>query len=186
MDDDIGGSGYSLEDLSAYLDRGRSPRIAAIERSAEAQAVLSAMENMRSLSRELVERDARRPVAESWYDEVMREVMREFRAGRDIPLRRPEGETELYVTEGALSELVRRVGDEVGGVLVGRVRLAQPEQYGPLQVRMTVSVRYGSPIAETVQRLRESVGAAVSRHGELRVSDVDVTVEEVHVDQEAR
>ena len=29
--DDIGGSGYSLEELSAYLDRGRTPRIPAID-----------------------------------------------------------------------------------------------------------------------------------------------------------
>jgi hypothetical protein len=184
MDDDIGGSGYSLEQLSTYLDRGRTPRVAAIESNAEAQAILASMQRMRNLSRELVEKDARAPISESWYDGIMREVAREIRAGRDIPLRRPVDGTELSVTEGALYELIRAVGDEVPGVLVGRVRLAQPEAYGPLQVRMSISVQYGRRIAEVVEAAREAVASAVQRHGELRVGDVDVTVEEVHQDEE--
>ncbi|WP_371357815.1 hypothetical protein, partial [Salmonella sp. M127] len=53
--DDVGGSGYSLEDLSAYLDRGRTPRIPAIERNAECQALMASMERMGRLSREIVD-----------------------------------------------------------------------------------------------------------------------------------
>ncbi|MFX5760870.1 hypothetical protein ABTE44_19265, partial [Acinetobacter baumannii] len=82
---------------------------------------------MGRLSREIVDEQAAEPLAESWYDEIMREVMREFRAGRDIPLARTEDGTQLVVTEGALYELIRTVGDEVEGVLVGRVRIDQPE-----------------------------------------------------------
>lgn len=185
MNDDIGGSGYSLEDLSAYLDRGRTPRVAAIESNAEAQAVLASMERLRVLSHDLVARDAREPISESWFDAIMREVMREFRAGRDIPLARPDDATELYVTEGALYELIRHVGDSVDGVLVGRVRIDQPEPHGPLDVRMTVSVRFGRPIAPAVAELREAVAAAVRRHGDLTVGEVAVTVDEVHLREES-
>ena len=103
--DDVGGSGFSLEDLSAYLDRGRTPRIPAIERNAECQALLASMERMGHLSREIIDEQAAEPLAESWYDEIMREVMREFRAGRDIPLARTADGTQLVVTEGALYEL---------------------------------------------------------------------------------
>jgi uncharacterized alkaline shock family protein YloU len=48
-----------------------------------------------------------------------------------------------------------------------------------------VSIRYGRPLADAVQEVRDAVAAAVRRHGELRVSEIDVTVEEVHVDGES-
>lgn len=182
--DDIGGSGYSLEDLSAYLDRGRVPRIPAIERNAECQAVLASMERMGRLSREIVEEQAAEPLAESWYDDVMREVMREFRAGRDIPLARTDDGTELVVTEGALYELIRSVGDGVEGLLVGRVRLNQPEPDAPLEVRVTVSVRFGRAMTGAVDEMREGIRTAIERHGDLRVGRVDVTVGDVHMDGE--
>ena len=182
--DDVGGSGYSLEDLSAYLDRGRTPRIPAIERNAECQALMASMERMGRLSREIVDEQAAEPLAESWYDEIMREVMREFRAGRDIPLARTEDGTQLVVTEGALYELIRTVGDEVEGVLVGRVRSDQPEPTAPLDVRVTVSVLFGYPMQDTVDRMRDGIRAAVERHGDLRVGRVDVTVGDVHIDRE--
>lgn len=182
--DDVGGSGYSLEDLSAYLDRGRTPRIPAIERNAECQALMASMERMGRLSREIVDAQAAEPLAESWYDEIMREVMREFRAGRDIPLARTEDGTQLVVTEGALYELIRTVGDEVEGVLVGRVRIDQPEPTAPLDVRVTVSVLFGYPMQDAVDRMRDGIRAAVERHGDLRVGRVDVTVGDVHIDRE--
>ncbi|MDQ1124620.1 Asp23/Gls24 family envelope stress response protein [Microbacterium trichothecenolyticum] len=182
--DDIGGSGYSLEDLSAYLDRARVPRIAAIERNAQCQAVLASMERMGQLSREIVEEQAVRPLAESWYDDIMREVMREFRAGRDIPLARTDDGTELVVTEGALYELIRSVGDGVEGLLVGRVRLDQPQTDAPLDVRVTVSVRFGRAMTDAVDEMRDGIRTAIERHGDLRVGRVDVTVGDVHIDEE--
>lgn len=182
--DDVGGSGYSLEDLSAYLDRGRTPRIPAIERNAECQALLASMERMGRLSREIVEEQAAEPLAESWYDEIMREVMREFRAGRDIPLARTADGTQLVVTEGALYELIRTVGDDIAGVLVGRVRIDQPEPTAPLDVRVTVSVLFGYSMQGTVDLMRDGIRAAIERHGDLRVGRVDVTVGDVHVDVE--
>lgn len=182
--DDVGGSGYSLEDLSAYLDRGRTPRIPAIERNAECQALLASMERMGRISREIVEEQAAEPLAESWYDEIMREVMREFRAGRDIPLSRTVDGTQLVVTEGALYELIRTVGDDIQGVLVGRVRIDQLEPTAPLDVRVTVSVLFGHPIQDTVELMRGGIRTAIERHGELRVGRVDITVGDVHLDPE--
>lgn len=182
-DDDIGGSGYTLEDLSAYLDRGRTPRIPAIERNAECQAILASMERMGRLSREIVEEQAAEPLADSWYDSIMREVMREFRAGRDIPLLRSVDGTEIVVTEGALYELIRSVGDGIDGLLVGRVRLDQSAPDAPLEVRVTVSVRFGRPMAATVEEMRDGIRTAIERHGELRVGRVDVTVGDVHMQE---
>lgn len=181
--DDIGGSGYCLEDLSAYLDRGRTPRIPAIERNAECQAILASMDRMGRLSREIVEEQAAEPLAESWYDDIMREVMREFRAGRDIPLARTADGTELVVTEGALYELIRSVGDGIDGLFVGRVRVDQAEPEAPLDVRVTVSVRFGRPMAAVVEQMRDGIRSAIEQHGDLRVGRVDVTVGDVHIDE---
>lgn len=181
--DDIGGSGYSLEDLSAYLDRGRTPRIPAIERNAECQAILASMDRMGRLSREIVEEQAAEPLAESWYDDIMREVMREFRAGRDIPLARTADGTELVVTEGALYELIRSVGDGIDGLFVGRVRVDQAEPEAPLDVRVTVSVRFGRPMTAVVEQMRDGIRSAIEQHGDLRVGRVDVTVGDVHIDE---
>ncbi|MFN3948065.1 hypothetical protein [Microbacterium sp.] len=181
--DDIGGSGYTLEDLSAYLDRGRTPRIPAIERNAECQAILASMERMGRLSREIVEEQAAQPLADSWYDSIMREVMREFRAGRDIPLVRAADGTEIVVTEGALYELIRSVGDGIEGVLVGRVRLDQPAPDAPLEVRVTVSVRFGRPMTAAVDEMRDGIRAAIERHGDLKVGRVDVTIGDVHTEE---
>ena len=182
--DDVGGSGYSLEDLSAYLDRGRTPRIPTIDRNAECQALLASMERMGRMSREIVEEQAAEPLAESWYDEIMREVMREFRAVRDIPLARTPDGTQLVVTEGALYEVIRSVGDGIEGVLVGRVRIDQIEPTAPLDVRVNVSVLFGYPIQETVDLMRDGIRVAIERHGELRVGRVDITVGDVHLEGE--
>lgn len=183
-DDDVGGSGYSLEELSAYLDRGRTPPIAAIDRNAECQALLASMERMGRLSRELVEEQAAEPLAESWYDGIMREVRREFRAGRDLPLSHTDDGVEIVVTEGALYELIRSIGDDIPGLLVGRVRLDQPDSRAPLDVRVTVSVLFGHPMRETVERMRDGIREAIERHGDLRVGRVDVTVGDVHLEGE--
>lgn len=178
----VGGSGYTLEDLSAYLDRGRSPAIAAIDTNAECQSVLSSMERMAALSRDLVATESRRPLDESWYDGLMREIMREFRAGSDIPLFPADPDAGLFVTEGALYELVRAAGDEVPGILVGRTKLRRDDETGAFDITITVSVRFGERVEDVAEAARAAVAAAVQSQGELRVRSVDVTVGDVHLD----
>lgn len=178
----VGGSGYSLEELSAYHDRGRTPRIAAIEGDAQCRALLASMEHLAGLSRELVDREADAPLPESWYDGVMREVVREFRAGRDIPLRDPADGVALVVTEGALRELVRHAGDAVPGVLVGRVGIASAGD--ALDIRISVSVRFGRRVPDAVADVRAAVRAAIDRHGDLRAGRIDVTVDDVHQEED--
>jgi hypothetical protein len=174
-DSDIGGSGYSLDELSAYLDRGRSPAIAAIDTNAECRALLDGMQRLGSLSRSLVEHDsaiAPQP-APGWLETVMSSVTLEVRAGRDIPYPAATASVELSISEGAVRELVRRAGDGVPGVLVGRVRVADE------RVELSVSAVADRPLRLIADEVRAAVQAELQRHTPVNPAAVDVTIADV-------
>ena len=63
-DDDIGGSGYSLEQLSDYLDRGRTPAIAEIDENPACQAMLDSLGTLKPLDQiKLVKYDIKNAAA---------------------------------------------------------------------------------------------------------------------------
>ena len=185
---DIGGSGYDLDELSAYLDRGREPAIAAIDGNAECQAVLASMERFGSLSRDLVARDVATAPAldESWFAALMSTVARELRAGRDIDFPDPDPATRLSITEGAVREVVRAAGDSVAGVLVGSVRLGvvdavAPGAGGPVDVHVSISVAFRAPLPDVARTVRTAVHTALLTHTPLAIGEIDITVDDVFV-----
>jgi hypothetical protein len=174
MNDDIGGSGYSLDDLSAYLDRGRTPAIAAIDRNPECQALLDAMARFGALSHELVDREgAEQPPTAGWLDGLLDTVAQEVRAGRDLPY--AEG---LVVTEGAVRTLVREAGDAVPGALVGRTRIR--EQGELTRIEIELSVLGDRPLVAVGDQVRDAVAEALRRHTPLGDAVIDVTIVDVH------
>lgn len=174
MHDDIGGSGYSLDDLSAYLDRGRTPPIAAIDRNPECQALLDAMARFGKLSQQLVDRDvAEQAPTPGWLDGLLDTVAQEVRAGKDLPY--AEG---LVVTEGAVRTLVREAGDGVPGALVGRTRIRDLD--GAPRIEIELSVLGDRPLVAVADQVREVVAAALLRHTPLTSAAIDVTVVDVH------
>ena len=184
-DDGIGGSGYSLDELSDYLDRGRLPAIAAIDDNAECQSVLSSLERVSALSRDLIAQDAEDnpTVDESWLGALFASISQEAKAGRDIPLASPDPRTRLSITEGAVRELVRAAGDSVDGVLVGRCQLdGDVDSIGDsIRVSISISVLLGTPVHEAAEAVRQRVYSELLTHTELTVEAVDVTVADVHV-----
>lgn len=177
MDDTIGGSGRTLEQLSAYFDAGRSPRVAAIEEDAECRAMLASMERLSRLTRALVVEESG-AVDAGWVDRVLAVVRDEVRAGRDLPLEAIDDRTETTVTEGALRELVRRAGDEVDDVLVGSVEL-RIDEAPALHVRVTIGVRFGSPMRARADAVRAAIGAALAAHAPAPVREIDVVIDDV-------
>jgi len=183
---------WTIQQLSDYLDAGRSPADPEIDHDAEAQAVLTALERLRSASRDLLERDARTsaPADEAWFDELMETVTRESRAGRTIPYPQYDPQTALETTEGAVRALVRAVGDRVPGILVSRVALhgdlvESGGSGGTVVVEVSVSLRWGVASRSAIDELRSAVAATLVRHTPLVPSAVDIVVADVHLDGRA-
>jgi hypothetical protein len=172
----IGSSGCTLDDLSAYLDRGRTPRIAAIDDDAECQAILDELTRLGALSRSLVEEDAE-PVDAGWLDRLVGGLGRELRAGRDLPYAASTPGRRLVITEGAVREIVRRAGDGVGGVVVGRCRIGGDDDIPHL--RIAISVTADRALHDTAELVRASVTAALERDTPLRHAVVDIEIEDV-------
>jgi hypothetical protein len=181
-EDGVGGTGYSLEDLSDYLDRGREPRIDEIESDPECQAVLASLGRMGALSRELVSAEAGSAIDEGFFDAIMREVAREVRAGRDIPLAPADDQTRLVITEGAVRAMLREIGDLQPGVIVERTRISgdvtDPDE--GVRVEIVMSVAFGRPMQAAADTVREIATEALARHTALSISAIDVTVDSVH------
>ena len=180
----IGASGYTLEQLSDYLDRGRFPAIAAIDSDAECQAMLATLERVGSLSRDLVARDVLENPAidETWLSSLLGTIGRELRAGRDIPLASGEPGTTLMITEGAVRELLRAAGDSVDGVLVGSCDFDGDltDADASVDVRLTISVVLSVPVLDLAQQVRERVRSELLRHTQLTVGMIDITVADIH------
>ncbi len=193
-DSDIGGSGYSLEQLADYLYRGRTPPIPEIDENAECQAMLDSLERLGTLSSELVSKDALDApgVDETWLATLLATIGREVRAGRDIPYAATNPNTRLTITEGAIRELVRAAGDSVDGVLVGTCSIEGDLDGGgdagegdvaesTITVSLTISVVLSAPVTTLAQAVRERVHSELLKHTELHVSAINVTVVDVHM-----
>lgn len=178
-DETIGASGHTLEDLSAYLDRGRTPRVAAIEEDAECQALLASMAHASDVARALAAEDTRDAgdIADSWYDELILRVRDEVRSGKDLALGELDDSTRTTVTEGALREVVRRAGDLVDDVLVGSVSLDADAD--GIVVRVAIGVVHGARMQERAGLVRSAVHDALSSHAPSPITSIDVVVDEL-------
>lgn len=183
-DDGIGDSGYSIDDLSDYLERGRTPAILEIDENAECQAMLASLERVGDLSQELIATDAAAlpAVDESWLASLLSTIGREVRAGRDIPLASSDPTTSLVITEGAVRELIRAAGDSIDGVLVGTCAITGDVvgAGASVSVDLTISVVLSAPVRALAQAVRERVHSELLAHTELTVDEINVTVTDVH------
>jgi uncharacterized alkaline shock family protein YloU len=182
----IGDSGYTLEELADYHERGRMPADAAIEGDPQCRAILDSMDRLGTLSRALVEHDAQIVIEESWFEQIIGAVARESRAGRDLPLSET-GDVRLVVTEGAVRGLVRDAGDSVEGVVVESVDVAVlPESEGEsIDVALSISVLYGVAMRELAERVRDAVASALHQSTPWTVGAVDVIIDSLRTRDES-
>lgn len=176
--------GHTLDELTDYLEAGRTPADPSIERSPGCRIALDALARLRTLTPALVVADlaAEPEPEESWVQRVLSGIALDARAGRRIPLSAGEsGEADLGITEGAVRGLVRAAEAAVPGVLIGRCRIdgdvTRPG--APVRVRVDASVPYGQPIPAMAERLRAHIAERLRAHTELEVVGIDIAVHDI-------
>lgn len=177
--------GHTMEELGDYLDRGRTPADPSIEGSAVCRLALANMARVRGLALSSLDRESRREPERDdlWITGVLETIRSELTSGRDIPVAHPDPALRLAITEAAVRGLIRRSGDTLGGVVMGRCTLdgdvTTPGE--PIRIDVTASIEYGLPAEETAERLRARIREALSLHTELNVVGIDVTFDDLHV-----
>ena len=175
--------GHNIEELSDYLDAGRTPANPSIDESAGCQIALDALERLRTLTPGLIAADtaAEPQPDESWVHNILAGIAMDARAGRRIPIIVEHSDADLGITEGAVRGVIRAAENMVPGVLVGRCRfdgdVTVPGE--PVRVRVEASVPYGSPIPDLVDRLRSEISTRLAMHTTLNVTGVDITVSDL-------
>lgn len=176
--------GKTIDEISDYLESGRSPRDPDIETCPECLNALDALSRAGRLSRELIAADAAElpEPSENWFHGVMTAVRAELRAGRSIPLSHPDPRVSMSVTEGAVQALIRASGDAIEGVYIGHSRIVGDVEVpdAPIEIDITASVAWGESLPAAAGAVRRAVSEALSQHTELNVTAVDVTVEDLH------
>ena len=175
--------GHTIEQLSDYLDSGRAPSDPSIDESAGCQIALDALERLRALTPDLIAADtAAEPEAdETWVQNILAGIAVDARAGRRIPVVIDPPDVDAGITEGALRGVIRAAENTVPGLLVGSCRfdgdVTVPGE--AVLIRVEVSVPYGLPIPDLVDRLRAEIGARLTAHTTLNVTGIDITVSDL-------
>jgi hypothetical protein len=170
--------GHTLDELSDYLDRGRSPADPSIDDSPACQIALSALQRLRAVAGAFLEEDDRAAgTDEDWIGRVLAVLPIEARAGRDFPLPVAEPDTDASVTEGALRGLVRSIGDAVPGLLVGSVRFGDPDpETQRVDLSVQIGLRYGVPLQEAEAAFRDALRSGLAPHAPFRLGRIDIRV----------
>ncbi|TFD05899.1 Asp23/Gls24 family envelope stress response protein [Cryobacterium sp. TMT1-66-1] len=176
-------NGHTIEQLSDYLDRDRTPADPSIDDSPECEIALRGLERLRRAQRLLLkldlERESRRD--DSWVSAILDNITLEAHAGRDIPLTHPVPTARLVVTEGAVRGILRESGDRMQNVFVGRCVLVGDVNVPgtPIVIEVDVTVFPGEKIPLLADQLRHAMYAALGKYTELVVAAIDITVSDL-------
>lgn len=174
--------GHTIEELSDYLDAGRTPPRPSIDLSPGCQLALDALERLHGLTPELLASHTEASEADDgWVQKILAGITLDARAGRRIPLPAPDPRVDLGITEGAVRGLIRAAENDVRGVLIGRCHLDGDvtDPRAPIRIRVEASVPYGEPIPDIADRIRAEISARLAVHTELNVAGIDIAVHDV-------
>lgn len=175
--------GHSIEELSEYLDRGRSPANKRIESSAKCRAALQQLEQLQDLGNrwfnDRVAAEAQH--SESWIAGMLRAIAKYPRQGRHIPLPGSHAAAGLTISESALAGIVRTAEHMVPGVIIGRCRFRGEvaEAGAPILIEIDASVPFGVPITVVATRLREAIATTVHEQTGLNICGIDIRVRDL-------
>ena len=177
------GCGRTIEDLGEYLDSGVSDDFEHIQACPQCQAGLSGLRRLQDFTQELLAAD--RADAEQddgpWLENILSNLNLEMKAGRRIPLTPDLPGDRLFQTEGALTGLVRAVGDAVEGIMIGKCRFTGDVTVPgtPITLDVNVSARYGHRLPDLAVTLRRELLSALATHSELNLAAANITITEL-------
>ena len=112
-DDDL--DGHTMDELSEYLDRDRTPYDPSIENSAACRLALAGMTRLQELSWNAMTKqsllDPHRD--DAWITGLLDTIKSEVKAGRDVPISHPDPTLRLALTEAAVRGMIRRAGERL-------------------------------------------------------------------------
>ncbi len=180
--------GHTIEELSDYLDRGRTPPDPSIESSPGAQNALAALSRLRAIAPRILEAEANAAPErdESWIKRILDQIGVQAHAGRDIPISYDRTTARLSISEGAVRALVRQAGDEMDGLIVERCVLDGDVEHAdePVVVTVRISVLTDADEKTLVPDFRSRVMRSLSLHTQLNVAEVIVRVRDADLDDE--
>ena len=179
-----------IADLSDYLDRGETPPAELLNAAPENRIAFDALTRFRSMAENILDDDVSAEPArdDSWVTGILKNIHREARAGRSIPVSHPSPKASLSLTEGAVRGLIRAAGDGVAGTFIGKCRLEGDVTTpgSPVTVNVEASVFWGERMPRTAQRLRDAITTSLLHHTELNIVAVNVTITDVHLRRNAK
>lgn len=175
--------GHTIEELTDYLESGRTPIDPSIEASSACQRALEGLERLRTLTGDTIDEAERDEpeVEDHWLRELVSSIIAEARVGRRIPISDPDPSADLGITEGAVRSLIRGAEDSIPGLIVGKCRFQGPidEPGAEIRVSLEVSVLYGLSLHRLIAALRQEVSERIERHTELQLEAVDIHVSDI-------
>ena len=175
--------------LSDFLDRGENPPEEFLNTAPENRIAYDALTRFRVMAQDILEEDvsAEPDLDDGWVTRILKNIHREARAGRTIPVSHPSPKAALSLTEGAVRGLVRSAGDGVAGTFVGSCTFDGDVTVpgSPVTVNVEASVFWGERMPQTAQRLRDAITTSLLHHTELNIQAVNVTITDVHLRRNA-
>ncbi|WP_241253644.1 Asp23/Gls24 family envelope stress response protein [Streptomyces sp. W1SF4] len=118
---------------------------------------------------------------------VMDAVRLELRPGRNLPLGEADEDTWIY--ESVAARTLRAAAERVPGVRAAGCRItplggSTSPARGPVAVSLGITVAYGLDLRATTRAVRGSLGRAARDMLGLAVSDLHVTVTDLHEPQD--
>jgi hypothetical protein len=166
--------GHTVDELSDYLEAGCEPPDPSIDDSPACRIALAALQRLRDLAGEYLDGDPSEPeVGRDWISAVIAAIPIDARAGRRFPIPVEDPQVAAHVTEGAIRGLVRVVGDEVPGLLVGAVRVGSDE---PVPLSIDVALVYGTVLTEAVDAFRNALRLVLPDHVPFALGRIDIDV----------
>lgn len=187
--------GHTLDQLTDYLDAGRQPADPYIDTCAECQSALHALEQLNSLTSELVDQDSREQseADADWLGSIFSNIAFEARSGRSIPIdsalpgdASSEPRDELSQTEGAVISLIRTAGDELANAMIGRCRLEGDvtDPGAEIRVDIRVTALWGLSLQKLAKELRRKIRVTLALHTQLTISGIDIAIIDIQQAEE--